>query len=114
MAPLDLLEQQVKNAVRGRVHSAQAKVQRETSLVGLSRSYLGSLARKGKKKAASGRQPQPGVYSQKTLDGYLRRSPVQTIRTAPGYRAAMARRVVGAIIVVILLALAAAVLLRVL
>ena len=115
MAPLELLEQQAKNAIKGSVRTAQARVQRETSIVRLAGTCLRPPVGKGRKKQESA-QPElrTGVYVQTTLDGYLRRSPVQEIRTAPGYRAALIKRTVAAVVAAIAVVVVAIVLLRVL
>lgn len=115
MAPLDLLERQARDAVKNQVRTAQSQVRRETSIVRLAQSCLDSRAgQRGQKQGDSRPEPQPGVYVQNTLDGYLRRSPVQEIRTAPGYRAALIKRGVAAVAAVIVIAAVAAVLFRVL
>ena len=115
MAPLGLLEKRARDAVKGRVQAAKAQVQRETSIVRLAGAGLRPLTAKPKKKRVLSRpEPRPGVYARTTLDGYLRRSPVQEIRTAPGYRAALVKRAVLAVLAVLALAAAAGVLLRVL
>ena len=113
--PLELLEQRAKDAVKGQLRSAQAKVQRETSIVRLAGACLKAPVNKlGKKKKFFQSEPQPGVYAQSTLDGYLRRSPVQEIRTAPNYRAVLIKRGIAAAVAVVVIAAVAAVLLRVL
>ena len=116
MAPLGFLEQRTKDAVKGQVQAAKAQVQRQTSIVRLASAGLRSPVgkKRGKKPAPARPEPRPGVYAQTTLDGYLRRSPVQEIRTAPGYRAALVKRAVAAVLAVLALAAVAMVLLRVL
>ncbi len=115
MAPLEQLERQAKDTVKGQVRAAQAQVQRQTSIVRLAGAGLKPrLGRRAGRRANPRPEPRPGVYAQSTLDGYLRRSPVQEIRTAPGYRATLVKRAVAAVAAVVAVAAAAVVLLQVL
>ena len=115
MAPLELLKRQAENAVKGQIRTSEAQIKRETSIVRLAGACLRSRAGQSNQKREADRpEPQPGVYAQSTLDGYLRRSPVQEIRTPPGYRAALIKRAVAIAALVVVAVAVAVVLLRVL
>lgn len=110
--PLDVIGNQVKSAARNQVRTAQAEFRRETSIVGYANARIGAAAKKldqARKKPANARRTKAGVYVQEHLailapDGYVRRSPVQPLRVAPDYYKRLARRIIGGVIVVAILA----------
>ena len=70
MAPLEQLERQAKDTVKGQVRAAQAQVQRQTSIVRLAGAGLKPrLGRRAGRRATPRPEPRPGVYAQSTLAG---------------------------------------------
>ena len=114
MAPLDMLERRAKDAVRSELQAAQARVYREASIVQMAKKSLASQTRLPGETQKGGQKLRPGVYARNTMDGYRRLSPVQEIRTAPGYRAAILKRAIGAVAAAAVIVAAAVFLLRVL
>ena len=115
MTPLDTLGRRTKDAVQNEVRTAQARVFRETSIVQMANRSLASQAKSpGEAPGNARRQRKPGVYTGNTPDGYRRVTPVQEIRTPPGYRAAILRRAVGAAVASVALAAAIVLLIRIL
>jgi hypothetical protein len=106
ISPLDVLEQQAKSAVQNQLRTTQAQLLRETSIVGKANRILASglRSRPEENRKRGGRTLRQGVYSQKAPDGYQRVSPVQELKTPPGYRAAILKRVVGAAAAILALA----------
>lgn len=110
--PLDVIGNQVKSAARNQVRTAQAELRRETSIVGYANARIGAAAQRverARKKQAAPKRAKAGVYVQEqpavlAPDGYVRRSPVQPLRVAPDYYKRLARRIIGGVIVVAILA----------
>ena len=109
--PLDVIGNQVKSAARNQVRTAQAEFRRETSIVGYANARIGAAAQRverARKKQAP-KRAKAGVYVQEhpailAPDGYVRRSPVQPLRVAPDYYKRLARRIIGGVVAVAILA----------
>lgn len=111
----DIVKNQVKSAARREVGAAEAEVRRQTSLVGQARRLAGAAQsglRSAARAASAGRSE--GVYIVSddeasameiqggdvfvAADGYIRRTPVQHLRVAPDYRSRIVKRVIGAVV----------------
>lgn len=115
ITPLDIVGKQIESAAKNQMRSAQAELLRETSIVGQANARLGKALnaltnnKNNKKNSRAGRTRLDGVYVQERSvitapDGYVRRSPVQSLRVPSDYYPRLIRRAIGAAIVVLLLA----------
>ena len=94
----ELVRRQAEAAARGRMAGLQGGLRRETSLVNQAGRWAGRAAREGEAAlgAAAGGQrrrrgfPETAAEPPRPVrpapDGYVRRSPVQPLRVAEGYR----------------------------
>ena len=115
---LEIIRRQAEAAVRNKVSGAQARVRRETSLVGQASRLTGRVLREGESTLKSRRWAAGGRTVEATVetapgpvhpaeDGYVRRSPVQPVFQAAGYRRRLAAR--GALAVILVIAVLAGV-----
>ena len=95
----DIIRRQAEAAGRNAVSRAQGTLRRDASLVNQASRWAGRTMTKGEtalRKGASGtrrKRPSPGAAAAEpprpvrpAPDGYVRRSPVQPLRVAEGYR----------------------------
>ena len=110
----DIIRRQGEAALRNELSRSAAAVRRETSLVGQANRLFSAAVRNGEaaiRSAQAGPRREPGRNVAATApdavrpapDGYMRRSPVQPVYEAVGYRKNLIKRAVG---VVLLLAAA--------
>ena len=109
----DIPRQQAEAAARNAANRAQGKLRRETSLVGQASRWAGKAMRQGEEvlreqAAGYGRRKTKGPGQTKAAaappprpapDGYVRRSPVQPLHVAAGYRRQQIRRLVTIVVV---------------
>lgn len=119
VTPLDAVGEQLKSAAENQARAAGARALREGSIVREANARLGAalsrVERPGKRARGAGKG-KSGVYVQPrpaaAPDGYVRRSPVQALRVAPGYKRRLAKRAAGAFIGALVVLGAALVLFR--
>ncbi len=112
--PLKIAEKQVESAVKNRLRQEQQGILRHASITRVVSGKLEAASRKSEKKQKT-KFGRSGVYVQDAQgsvapDGYVRRSPVQELRVAPGYTKKLVLKCI-AIAVLLLLAVGAAALL---
>lgn len=117
MAPtqFDVIRRQSEAAVHNEINRAVAAVRRDTSLVNQAMGLLGRNPRESERAARGGRSGKtaprrdPGVHVVETKsaparpasDGYVRRSPVQPLYEAAGYRRSLILRAVGVTVLIL-------------
>lgn len=112
----DIIRRQGEAALRNELSRAAAGARRETSLVGRANRLLGAAARDAEAAARSERARPRRDFERSVAptappavspapDGYVRRSPVQPVYEAAGYRRGLVKRAAG---VLALLAVAGA------
>ena len=99
MGQLDVIEKQVRAAVRNQAAGAVSAVRSETSLVRQASRLTGKLAGQKEKQSRKAEVAQPSVPP--APDGYVRRSPVQPVREDPSYRAGIIKKVVGTVVLLV-------------
>lgn len=109
MTQLDIIRRQAEAAARNAVSGTTARLRRETSLVNQASRLTGKALQDGNEAlrrrrqwAARGERDQATVETpppppRPAEDGYIRRSPVQPVREAVGYRRRLVLRGVGAV-----------------
>ena len=106
---LDILRQQAEAAARNAAAGAQGKLRRETSLVNQASHWAGRAMTGGKAavqgRAAGRARNHPEAAGNRRAarpepDGYVRRSPVQPLRVAEGYRRQRMSRAIGTAVVI--------------
>ena len=124
LTQLDIIRKQIESTVKNRAAGEAAKLRRKTSLIGeISRlagranSTIDGAGRDAARRRA-GRQPEEleddaaweapdeGAPPYTCADGYVRRSPEQTLYTPPDFRRRLLRRAAG-LAAAVVLALAA-------
>ena len=105
----DVIRRQTESAVQNKVSGAQARVRRETSLVGQASRLTGKLLQEGEAALKDAGRPSGSPGSGDTVelpprpirpaeDGYVRRSPVQPVCQAADYHRRLVTRGVLAVV----------------
>ena len=104
MRQIHIVENQVRSALRNQVTGKTATMLRETSLVRQASQYAGqamvNMDQKLRLDPANAGQPadhrpkKPASPRMQVQDGYVRRSPVQPVQTAPDYYRNIVKRIV--------------------
>ena len=110
----DILRRQAEAAGRSAVDRAQSGLRRDTSLVNQASRWAGRTMTEGeaalRRRAGGGRRRSapPGEHTAErprpvrpAPDGYVRRSPVQPLRVAEGYRRRQAQRAAAAVALIV-------------
>ncbi len=109
--PLSTAQQQLENGMKNRLRIEQAGLLRHTSIVRFVNMQLGeqknTIRRGGKRQRPE--LSRSGVYEEGTpaytaSDGYVRRSPVQQLRTAPDYTKKLVKKAIGIIVLLLIAA----------
>jgi len=119
----DIIRHQAEASVRNRVSGAQARLRRETSLVGLANQWGMELSRQAenlarprgrhtKAQRAGDARPMKSAPIRPAQDGYLRRSPVQPVMVPRAYRRQLAMHVLRIAGLVVLIAVGVYLLMR--
>lgn len=117
MAPtqFDVIRRQSEAAIHNEINRHVGLLRRDTSLVNQAMRLLGGAAREDERtvcgerrgKVVSGRGPGISVVATEPApvrpasDGYVRRSPVQPLYEAAGYRRALVLRAVGTVALIL-------------
>lgn len=114
MPQIDLVGRQIQGAAKGRAQAAAADVRAQTSIVRRAHELFAPVREAGAARRKTKAPRKNGVYTRggeviETVapDGYVRKSPVQEMKVAKGYKARLVRR---AILIVLGVAACAAVL----
>lgn len=102
----DMIKKQAESMAKNQLRAQAAGLRRETSIVGQAHKLAKDLPMRTQEKEAGAVPPRvrrDGIYTNDeaglreayvAADGYVRRSPVQQLRVAPGYRRRLVRRAI--------------------